>query len=249
MAIGDAVRRYQEQKAIDAAAEAAEDAARIEARAARVAAKEHATDLEEMQSPEVPTAPTMAIVLAQIAAIMERLSTPKETDTDRDAAYRQIELIERLITKTHPENVDHPGKSVYSYPEGDVARPKPEMKCRFYWVGYELHPETLRPEEIELLNRLTPGEYRVTKADGVDIPFRVTAKASDKLDDKGKPTIEELSVWFPCKGDQRQNHLSMISYIQQALGDKIPTVQEMMRELTKLKRELEQARAGVVGVV
>jgi hypothetical protein len=114
-----------------------------------------------------------------------------------------------------------------------------------FWIGYELNTDTLRPDEIALLNRVQPGEFRVTKADGTGIPFRVTAKQSDKLDGQGRPTIEQLSMWFPCKGDQRDNHLSMVGYLQQVLGDKLPTIQEALAELAKLKAELAAARVGV----
>lgn len=238
MAIGDAIRKYQERKFAEA-----EDVFRVES---EVSVPASSQPVVAIPPPEEPS--TMAAVLAKMAAILEQVTSAK-TDTAKDAAYKQIELIQQLITKTHPENVDHPGISVYSYPEGDVAHPKPPLKCKIFWVGYELQAETLRPDEVELLNRLTPGEYRVTKADGIGIPFRVQAKASDKLDVNGKPAFEELSIWFPCKGDARQNHLSLVSYLQQALGERIPTVQEMMIELTRLKRELDAARAGVIGVV
>ena len=160
----------------------------------------------------------------------------------KDAAYRQIELIEKLITKTQPENIHHPEIGVYSHPEGNVAHPTAELKCRFLWIGYDLRPETLTPLEIDLLNRLVPGEYRVTKADGTGIPFRIRAKESDRLDSAGKPAIEELSIWFPCTGDHRQNHLSMVDYMRQALGDKLPTSAEMLKEIAKLRAELARER-------
>ena len=225
MAIGDAIRKYQEQKAAEATDEEA----------------------AESQPAKKDEQPTMAAVLAKMAELIEKVSSTK-TDATKDAAYRQIELIEQLITKTHPENVDHPGISVFN-PDGDVAHPKPDLKCKFYWVGYDMRPETLTRQEIELLNRLTPGEYRVTKSDGVGIPFRVEGKKSDKLDDQGVSQLESISIWFSCKNEARHNHMSMVSYLQQVLGDKIPTVAEMMKELTRIKKELATARAGVVGVV
>ena len=196
---------------------------------------------------EKPKEPTMVEVLAQAMALMQQLAADKSGDAAKQDAT--LQLIEKLITKTHPENVDSPAISVYSYPEGDAARPKPALKCIMWWVGYKLTPETLRPEEIELLNRLQPGEYAVTKADGQSIPFRVQAKLSDKLDAHGRPQTEELTIGFPCKGDHRQNHMSMTSYLKQALGDKQPSIVEVQAELTKLKAELEFARAGVMSAV
>jgi len=239
MAIGQHIKKYQAEKAALAAAAAAP--------APVVVPEDHVSFVAEQEAPPaVPTTgPSMSDMLALIKQLAQELRANPTPDTS-DTASKQVELIERLITKTHPENIDHPGIGIYSYPEGDLAHPKPALQCKIYWVGYELRTDTLTPTEIELLNRLKPGEFRVTKADGTGIPFRVSAKHSDKLDANGRPTLEELSVWFPCKGDARQNHLSMTSYLQQALGDKLPTIEEALAELAKLKAELASARMGVM---
>lgn len=241
MAIGHHVQKYQAQKA---AAEAASEHAAPPVEDAPVA-----------PPPAPPSAPapvaasdaTMVTVLQQAMALMAQLAADKTGDKEKQDAT--ISLIEKLIYKTHKENTEHPGISVYSYPEGEQARPKPPLKCKMYWVGYEFNTATLKPSEVDLLNRLQPGEFRVTKADGTGIPFRVEAKRSDALDAQGRPALEALSITFPCKGDARQNHLSMTSYLQQVLGDKLPTLEEAMAELTRLKAELASAQTGLVGAV
>jgi hypothetical protein len=224
--IGDAIKKYNAQKAAAALEEAAE---------------ESVAEALTAPAPVPPHDPTMAAILAKMTELVAQVLNAK-TDPERDTAAKQVELIEKLITKTHPENVEHPGISVYSHPEGDRFHPKDDLHCKMFWIGYELNTDTLRPDEIALLNRVQPGEFRVTKADGTGIPFRVTAKQSDKLGEDGRPQIEQLSMWFPCKGDQRDNHLSMTSYLQQVLGDKLPTIQEALAELAKLKAELAAAR-------
>ncbi len=239
MAIGQHIKKYQAEKAALAAAAAEPEPSSETTSAVTFVAVHEAPPV--VQSP----APSMADMLALIKQLAQELRANPAPSEAADTASKQVELIERLITKTHPESIDHPGIGVYSYPEGDQAHPKPPLQCRMLWVGYELRTDTLTPGEVELLNRLKPGEYRVTKADGMGIPFRVSAKHSDKLDAQGKPTLEELSVWFPCKGDARQNHLSMTSYLQQALGDKLPTIEEALAELAKLKAELASAQMGV----
>ena len=237
--IGDAIKRYQAQKAAEAAEEAAEAAGET-------------LETQAASTPPAPAVdPTIAAVLAQMGQLIAQLAQAKASDSsvEQNAAYRQIELIEKLITKTQPENIHHPGISAFSYPEGDQAHPKPDLQCKIFWVGYDLRPETLTPQEIDLLNRLTPGEYRVTKSDGTNIPFRVTARHSDKLNAKGVPALEALEVWFACKGEYKQNHMSMVSYLQQVLGDRIPTNVELLAELARMKVELDDARRGVVGMV
>jgi hypothetical protein len=239
MAIGDAIRKYNAQKEAEAA-----EAAKQGAPPVTLSREEYerltAPPPQAVDTPE----PTMAAILAKMTDLVAQVLAAK-TDPERETAAKQVEMIERLITKTHPENVEHPGISVYSHPEGDRFHPKDDLRCKMFWIGYELKTDTLRPDEIALLNRVQPGEFRVTKADGTGIPFRVTAKQSDKLGEDGRPQIEQLSMWFPCKGDQRDNHLSMTSYLQQVLGDKLPTIQEALAELAKLKAELAAARVGV----
>lgn len=238
MAIGDHIRKYQAAKTAAAAASAEPVETEIAEPVRAVVGHEAPPVVRE-------PAPSMSDMLALIKQLAQELRANPAPSDAADTASKQVELIERLITKTHPENIDNPGISVYSYPEGDRLHPKPPLQCKVFWCGYQLNTDTLTPLEVELLNRLKPGEYRVTKADGIGIPFRVSEKHSDKLDAQGRPTLEELSVWFPCKGDARQNHLSMTSYLQQALGDKLPTIEEALAELAKLKAELASAQMGI----
>src|SRR3990167_4975823 len=169
MPIGHHVRKYQAQKAADAAvAEAEPESASIKEQEAEPVMAPPAAQAAPVSDP------SMATVLTQAMALMQQLAADKSGDAQKQDAT--LALIEKLITKTHPENIEHPGISVYSYPEGDHARPKPDLKCKMYWIGYELRTDTLTPQEIDLLNRVQPGEFRVTKADGTGIPFRVEAK-------------------------------------------------------------------------
>ena len=186
-----------------------------------------------------PKEPTMANALTLMAGILEELKASKNTDQ----AEKQIALMESLIVKTIPENKEHPGISVYSHPEGEKKRPKDPLRCKTYWCGRDINGDTETPEEIELLNRLEPGEFRVTKADGSSIPFTVGVKKTEA----GK--LESVHVWFPCKNEHRHNHMSMSAYMRQVLGDRIPSVTELQAELTRLKQELERAKTGVMSAV
>lgn len=217
----------------------------LEAKAAKAAEEASVSPTETPTAPAEQ--PSMASVLAMMATLIEKMGNGQKSDTEQAAALKQIELMEQLVVKTRPENVDYPRISAYSYPEGDVARPKPALKCQILWCGYELHATTMTPEEIEALNTLVPGEYRVTKADGTSIPFRVQGKNSDTLDAQGRPQLESLSIWFPCKGDQRQSHMSLLSYCHQAMGHAIPSTADLLAELARLKQELAAAKPGVIG--
>lgn len=52
-----------------------------------------------------------------------------------------------------PENATHPGISAFSYPEGDVARPKPALRRETFFNGIREDVEALTPAEVEMYNR------------------------------------------------------------------------------------------------
>ena len=193
--------------------------------------------------------PSMAEVLTSMRDLMA-LAVTQKSDTNSEtiaAVLQQLKTMqETVIDKTMPENKFDPGFSVYNkkadgtyYPRGE----KPTLRCKTIWCGRELTGDQETGEEIDLLNRLTQGEYRVTKADSTSIPFTVKQKYADS----GK--LESTEVWFPNTKEHKSDHMPMTSYLRQALGERIPNVQEMLVELERLKRELEIAKTGVMSAV
>jgi hypothetical protein len=65
-----------------------------------------------------------------------------------------------------PENKQHPGVSVFSHPEGELKRPKAKLKCRMFLGGAPIENSTIDPQEVESLNKITPGFYRVEATNG-----------------------------------------------------------------------------------
>lgn len=204
--------------------------------AERAAEQEHEIPMERPPRVSEPADPSMATVMQSFADLIKELRSAN-TSEQKEAAISQAELMQQLLVKTKPENVAPPRISVFN-PSGDRDHPKPPLKCEMFWVGYDLRPEVLTPEEVDLMNRLEPGEYVVMKADRTQIPLTVTAKRNSNL------KLERLDVWFPCKGQDRHNHGSMESYLRQVLGESIPTADELMTELTRLKQELKLSQMG-----
>lgn len=208
--------------------------------AAKAAEKE-----AEIPMAETPDNTSMAAVLAQLAQLQVEtvriLSEMKSTGNVGSAAVleKMLDQQEQLLVKTKPENTSAPMKSEYR-PLGAHAYPDLAFKCnKMTWCGYELTTDTLRVDEIEWLNKLEPGEFRVTKADGTKIPFKVTAKHSQSFDEAlQRFKLEQLDIWFPCKGEHQQNHMSLVSYCQQAVNGSIPGTDELLREVARLKAEL-----------
>lgn len=190
-----------------------------------------------------PAAATMTDLLLQMQQMQQEtarlLLEMRQSGSSANAGIieKLLQTQEQLLVKTQPSNTDHPGISVYSYPEGERVRPKPELKCRFIWCGQEESRDQLTPEEIELRNQLEPGLYHVTKANGQRIKFEVTAKRTDH----GK--LESLEIFFPCKNEHRNDHMSNVAYLRQVLGEAVPSLEDLIRENARLRAEAESLRS------
>lgn len=169
-------------------------------------------------------------VLLQIAQTLAAVQAQAMGGADITAALKQItETLAGVANRSRPENPDHNGISAFSYPEGDYAHPKEKLKCEMYWVGFPETAETLTPTEIACLNALMPGEYFVTKGNGDRIPFNVSGKKKQNGD------LESLWIDFPCKGDQRHDHRSKVDYCREAMGEKVKSYDDLMKELETLR--------------
>lgn len=179
--------------------------------------------------------PSMAQALAMIAEALKSIKTGDADAVDRLKTMETF-LMEREAARPH-ENVFNPPMVSHYNPLGERDHPRPDLHCKMFWVGYELTKDQLTLAEIELLNRIQPGDYRVTKSDGKTIPFKVGQKVSDS------GQIEHLTFHFPCKSSEdRQNHASMVSYLREALGETVdPGV--LLAQIAQLKA---RALAGSV---
>lgn len=186
--------------------------------------------------PASAAAPSMADALVMIA---EALKTIKAGDTGASERLAGIEAFLLHQEKARPhENLFNPPLVSSLNPLGERDHPRPELKCKMIWVGYKMAKDTLTRQEIELLNRLQPGDYRVTKADGRTIPFKVTPKYTDN------GNLEHLNIHFPCKlAEDRQNHLSMVSYLSEALGE-VANTDTLKAQIASLKAQLAGVQAA-----
>lgn len=136
-------------------------------------------------------------------------SAARREDADKQAdADRQAKATKRAL---RPENEAAPGKSVYSYPEGDLARPRPAFACRTFWVGALMGPDISTAREIELLNAVPAGRYSCSKSDG----SRVAVTVRVATDEEGRPTQKEF--WFPTKDEHRHNQRSQVAMLEEML--------------------------------
>ena len=193
---------------------------------------------EPIMGTSVPTTgtlvePTLASAVQTMADILRELKTSSKGDDSRiDVLASGIQTLIDHEKARPRENPQYPGISGLN-PLGELAHPRPELRCKMFWVGYRLNKDMLTHEEIDLLNKVTPGEYRVTKSDGTMVPFTVDGKQ----DLAGR--LERLTFHFPCKNtDDRMNHMPMISYLREAMGEALPSVDRLMAQVRALKAEL-----------
>ena len=158
----------------------------------------------------------------------------EDDETLKKRAQYEAEAHRRL---DETENKTHPGISAYSYPEGDVARPKAPLKCEMFWVGYPLDLSNLTPLEAELLNRADIGEFTFERTNGSVEKLTVTGET----DAKGR--LRKLLFNFPCRGDNSRDLPSMSTMLRQAFG--LPTAEQ--EELARLRAEVATLTAVVAG--
>jgi len=169
-------------------------------------------------------------IIEQLVAALKASSGNDEASMRMRAKY-EAEARELLEKK---ENVEHPHMSVYSHPEGDIARPKEKLKCRMFWVGYDEREEQLTPEEIRLMNLAVPGEFQFSRTDGSQERLEITGTNGRA----GK--LERLEFLFACRGDNKHNLPSKSAMLREVFGQ--PTAEsELLTELTKLRAQLASA--------
>lgn len=146
-------------------------------------------------------------------------------EAQKQAKYADIKQQGQVNAQTAAElkrqdEKDKPHKkiSVFSYPEGDVARPRPEFKVpKTFWLQDRLTHDLTTAEEIELLNQLVPGEYLYTKSDGVKRKVSVVAEFDAHT---GKQT--HMRVWFETRGDERHNQPPRVAMCREIIAQQKP---------------------------
>lgn len=154
-----------------------------------------------------PTAPLVAMTQEQLAALIANLQPqPQAGPMGGDAkafAEALAEAIEDREMKWRPHELKRsPQVSVYSYPEGELARPKPKLKFHVYLGSYPLGDpgdnRTLTPAEVEALNTLTPGFYRIRKMDRSEHVIEIRGQVNAKQE------LERVWILLP-DGDAQKN--------------------------------------------
>ena len=151
-----------------------------------------------------------------IAALTARQGETLTKDALEDILTRTAQVSATSMQRAlKPENQDHPGVSVFSYPEGDKARPRPTLPFRFFYNNFPVHkfPETHHWRELELASQLEPGTFTVLRKDGSPMQVEVTA------DRDPKGVITEIKVAFSVAREHK-DHIPAMSVVLYQLAHK-----------------------------
>lgn len=106
-----------------------------------------------------------------------------------------------------PENKTHPGKSVFSHPEGEAVHPKERLKCRMYIGEAPIEWSTVKPAEVASLNNMSPGFYRVEKTDGSSAVVEVRGQVN------ANQQIERMWIVIPKDDPEKNAYGPNLSYL------------------------------------
>jgi hypothetical protein len=145
------------------------------------------------------------------------------------------DLADAFAATQKKENPQAPMVSIYN-PKGETDHPRPRLRTKTTQNGIALGEDTLTWEEIEALNALPPGEFRVAKANGVKIPF--TVKFVKGFDGE---SLERVEFHYPCKDEHRHDHRPLFEYCLDVLESAGQTAD--VDRLRTLKREMDGLRS------
>ena len=135
----------------------------------------------------------------------------------------------------YPQNAQHPGISAFSYPEGDVARPRPVLNGTVYYCGHREDPAQLTPGEIEAYNSIT---HSCTARNG-----RWEAIVRQVGD------AREVHIFLPTKSIDDRMGLPSVELICRELvaGPRAVDPMALSERVAELEKQLTQARVAAQG--
>lgn len=137
-----------------------------------------------------------------------------------------------------PENAEHPHISAFSYPEGDIARPKPKLERETFFCG-------IREDE----DRLTPGEILAFNAFTQPMEARGGAWRAEIIKPKAMGGKGVLNIWVPKETvDQRMMLPHQLVLLLHELngGASTEDVSALLAQIEHLKAALAKKGASAL---
>lgn len=122
---------------------------------------------EKDDKPEL-TSDDKLMMLLEALVQQKQQAQPFDMDALKEVLAQTSQQTAQAMQKAmKPENTEHPGISAFSYPEGDLARPKVITPYEVWYFNYPVHmfPETEHWRELELIAQVKPGAYSILLKD------------------------------------------------------------------------------------
>lgn len=107
-------------------------------------------------------------------------------------------------------------KSAYN-PLGERDHPRPKLKCHMYFgsapLGSPKEVTTLTREEIDALNQLTPGHYRITKMDKSKMVVEIKGQLNSNRQ------LDRLWILLPAGDDQQNLYPGLADFARQCTDE------------------------------
>lgn len=188
----------------------------------------------DYQGDDMVETPTLVATPGTITITNEQLQMLIQGAQSNNAGLTAEDLAKAFAATQKKENTSAPMVSIYN-PRGERDHPGPKLRAKTLQNGIELREDTLLVEEVEALNALPPGEFRVAKANGVKIPF--TVKVVRGYDET---KVERVEFQYPCKDENRYDHRSLLEYCLDVLESAGLTAD--IERVTVIKREMDGLR-------
>jgi hypothetical protein len=117
-------------------------------------------------------------LMEKLVNVLERVAMGQQRSTEAATAA--------LARGKDPSNLFAPEQSVFN-PRGERDYPRPDLKCKMH-LPWEAEKESLTREEIQLLNLLEPGEFRIKRNDNSWIGIKIEGRIN--------PNSNQLEVLF-----------------------------------------------------
>jgi hypothetical protein len=186
--------------------------------------------------------------LATIASRPAQATDPALIDTLSKAMDRlavvQEQGAERIATETkraaRPSNEIAPMRSVYT-PRGRDYQVM--LRCKMM-IPWEVDEKTSTREEIELLNLVQQGEYRVRRSDGTAYVEKVTTTT----DLNGKPSLVNITNETAFNNDNYKSAPGIVDRLRQILKQHSKEIQGKAAAVLSMDEEDALIAAGDLAV-
>lgn len=176
-------------------------------------------------------------------AVKEPIVNPAAPDTSVTAAIG--ELVTQLTKQNNRavlhSNAQHPGIGPFSYPEGELVRPKPKLARKVFLNGIPERHDVLTPREIEAYNRLNE---LMPKAGAERLG---SAKREGTWLAKVSRNNDVLHLTVPCKTIEQREQLpkSLVEIIEEFISGEAVNPGELLDRVRALEQQNAELQARV----